>query len=365
MPSPRDLPSGSGPVDAFGGLRDRIDRLTAAGDLCERVDGAIVCRACAHRCRMRPGARGVCGVRFNDGGVLRVPFGYVAARRIRAVETNTLYHVRPGALALTFGMLGCDLRCPYCQNWQLSQALREPQDVVDVEAIAPAALVDAAERAGCRVVCSAYNEPMITAEWAVAVFAEARRRGMVTAVISDANTTPEALAYLRPVTDVFRADLKGYDDAQLRDLGGVPGAPLAAIEEAKRLGYWVEVVTLIVPGFNDDPGGLRGLAKRLHAIDPDMPWHLNGFVPRYRMTATPATGLEPLLNAAGIAYGRGLRYVYVGNLADRFTELSHTRCPTCFRVLVRRHDYATVGIAMEGSACPSCRREVPGLWDAV
>jgi pyruvate formate lyase activating enzyme len=341
-----------------------IDQHTAPGVLFrERSPNAVECVACAHRCRLVAGARGICGVRFNDRGILRVPFGYVAARRVRHVETNTIYHVRPGALALTFGMYGCDLRCPYCHNWRLSQALRDPTDEhKPLETITASALVEDACRAGCRVICSAYNEPMITAEWAHAVFAEARRRGLITALISDANTTADALAYLRPVTDVFRADLKGYDEAQYRALGGRAPAALAAIAEAKRLGYWVEVVTLMVPGFNDSLSGLRSLASSLAAIDAEMPWHLNGFVPRYRMASTPATAPEYLVHAAGIAYGRGLRHVYVGNVADAVAELSHTRCPECAAVVVRRHNYRMLSADVAGSRCPSCRRPIGGIW---
>jgi pyruvate formate lyase activating enzyme len=343
-----------------------IDRRSVPGVLYEPHDsGSVTCHACAHRCRLATGARGICGVRFNDHGILRVPFGYVAAKRVRSVETNTIYHVRPGALALSFGMYGCDLRCPYCQNWRLSQALREPTDHPAIEDLSAIALVDEACRAGCRVICSAYNEPMITAEWAHAVFAEARRRGLVTALISDANTTAEALAYLRPVTDVFRADLKGYDDSHYRVLGGRAGAALAAIREARRLGFWVEVVTLVVPGFNDAVSGLRMLASTLAEIDPSMPWHLNGFVPRYRMEDRPATVPGQLIDAAGAAYGRGLRYVYVGNVSDRVTELSQTRCPDCATVLVQRRNYATFGNTLEAGHCPSCLAVIPGLWDSA
>jgi pyruvate formate lyase activating enzyme len=349
--------------DADGGsLAARLASRTAPGALFTRSDRGLECQACAHRCHLGEGAVGVCGVRFTRDGVLRVPFGYVAARRVRAVESNTIYHVRPGALALTFGMYGCDLRCPYCHNWRLSQALRDGVDDQEPEEVSAADLADAAVAAGCRVVCSAYNEPMITAEWARAVFAEARQRGMLTAVISDANTTPEALAYLRPVTDIFRADLKGFDASHFRALGGRAGAAIAAIEEAKRLGYWVEVVTLVVPGFNDDPAGLRALASRLADIDPDMPWHVNGFVPRYRLAELPATDAGVLVSAAGAAYVRGLRYVYAGNVADHVRELSHTRCPVCQTVLVRRANYRTLGSDLAGDRCPTCAVAIPGLW---
>jgi pyruvate formate lyase activating enzyme len=164
------------------------------------------------------------------------------------------------------------------------------------------------------------------------------------------------------VTDVFRADLKGFDASQYRALGGRANAAIRAIEDARDLGYWVEVVTLVVPGFNDDPAGLRSLASRLAGIDPDMPWHLNGFVPRYRLANLSATEPGPLVSAAGAAYARGLRYVYVGNVADRVRELSHTRCPGCQRVLVRRDNYETRSTDIAGGRCPGCGAPIPGLW---
>jgi pyruvate formate lyase activating enzyme len=344
-------------------LRQHLADRTAAGVLYTRPEtDRIECSACAHRCRLAEGSAGLCGVRFNRDGALRVPFGYVAARRVRAVETNTIFHVRPGTLALTFGMFGCDLRCPYCHNWRLSQALRDDVGEQAPEDVSAAALADHAVQAGCRVLCSAYNEPMITAEWARAVFAEARRRGLLTALVSDANTTPEALAYLRPVTDVFRADLKGFTAAQYRTLGGRLGPALQSIAEAKRLGYWVEVVTLVVPGFNDDIAGLRTLAAELAAIDPALPWHLNGFVPRYRMAERPPTGASVLVSAAGSAYARGLRYVYVGNVADQVRELSHTRCARCHAVLVERRNYETVAVRIDDGRCPACGDPIPGRW---
>jgi pyruvate formate lyase activating enzyme len=310
---------------------------------------------------LEDGRTGACGVRFREGDALRVPFGYVARKYVRPVETNTLYHVRPGAPALTFGMFGCDLRCPYCHNHKVSQALREgvddhPTDVSAVE------LVDEAVAQGARVLCSAYNEPMITAEWARAVFAEARARGLVTAVVSDGNTTPEALAYLRPVLDVYRLDLKGFTNEQYHALGGRLGPVMEGIREAKRLGYWVEIVTLVVPGFNDDLLGLGRLARELAAIDPSIPWHLNAFYPRYKLLDRPRTGADFLMNAAGIGYAKGLKFVYVSNLASEFSELSHTRCPECHEVVVRRMNYTTESITLDDGRCPQCKTAIPGLW---
>ncbi|WP_437635709.1 radical SAM protein [Sorangium sp. So ce854] len=345
-------------------LTAKLARRTAPGALYERgpEEGYLRCTACAHRCVLAPGRAGACGIRFEQDGELRVPFGYVARHYVRSVETNTIFHVRPGARSLTFGMFGCDLRCPYCQNWKVSQALREPGSDGEPIDISAADLVEVAVAAGCEVLASAYNEPMITAEWARAVFTEARRRGLVTALISDGNTTPEALEYMRPVADVFRVDLKGWSADQYRTLGGRVEPVLAAIGEARRLGYWVEVVTLVVPGFNDKADGLRALGAEIARVDPDIPWHLNAFYPRYKMRDRAMSDPAFLVDVAGVAYARGMKYVYVSNMADRVRELSHTRCPGCYEVVVRRFNYETQEVLLSGGACPSCGTRVPGLW---
>jgi pyruvate formate lyase activating enzyme len=269
--------------------------------------------------------------------------------------------VEPGSKALTFGMYGCDLRCPYCHNWKLSQALREGVEGAPID-LAASALVDEAVAEGCRVVCAAYNEPMIAAEWVRAVFDVAKSRGLRTMVVSDGNTTREALAYLRPVTDVYRVDLKGWDNAQYKTLGGRFDPVLAAIGEARALGYWVEVVTLVVPSFNDQEPGLRGLAKKLVAIDPDVPWHLNAFQPRYKMKDRPAMSADLLVSVAGSAYARGLRFVYVGNVTSAFGELEHTRCPSCHATVIERKNYATTANHLRDGGCPSCATKIPGLF---
>ena len=366
----RSLPVLAGPSassEPIEDLQQKLARRAVRGELFERGPeaGYLRCTACAHRCLVAAGRAGACGVRFERGGELLVPFGYIARRYVRSVETNTIFHVRPGAKSLTFGMFGCDLRCPYCQNWKVSQALREEGldgEPIDISA---AELVDGAVAEGCEVVASAYNEPMITAEWGRAVFEEARRRGLVTALISDGNSTPEALAYMRGVADVFRVDLKGYTTEQYRALGGRLEPVLASIKEAHRLGYWVEVVTLVVPGWNDDPAGIRALGAEIAAIDRNIPWHLNAFYPRYRMRDRPPTDAGFLVDIAGTAYARGMKFVYVSNMADRVSELSHTRCPRCYEVVVRRFNYATEEVRIKDGACPGCGERIPGLWDRL
>lgn len=356
-------------------LRAEIDELTTVGRLTgARDDELIECTACAHRCALRDGQRGICGVRFRKGESIRVPFGYVARTYVRAVETNTIFHVHPGARALTFGMFGCDMACGYCHNARVSQALRI--DVPPAVAKSPLASseehptrVDAkalAERArdeGCRVVCSAYNEPMITAEWGHAIFSEAKALGLTTALVSDGHTTHEALAFLRPVADVFRVDLKAATEDQYRTLGGSLKPVLESIAHARELGFWVEVVTLVVPGFNDDTRSLRSIARSLAAIDTDIPWHVNGFKPRFKMRDRPATGAGDLVSAAGSGYAAGLRHVYVSNVLGA-EELGKTRCPSCERVLIERIDYEVRAnfLALNGK-CPDCATPLGGIYD--
>lgn len=337
-----------------------LEALSVPGDLFTLKDGMMRCSACAHRCVLDEGSGGACKIRIRRGDELRVPFGYVARRYVRPVETNTLYHVRPGASALTFGMYGCDLRCPYCHNFKVSQALRDPVAGGPVQVVTAEALVDDAVRAGCSVVCAAYNEPMLTAEWAHAVFSRARARGLVTALVTDGHSTPEAVEFMRPVTDVFRVDLKGFTEAQYRSLGGRLKPVVDSIALAKQLGYWVEVVTLVVPGFNDDERGLRFLGDAIRAVDPAIPWHLNAFQPRYRMADRPAMGSGALFQYASSAYARGLSFVYVGNVtSDTF---STTRCPACHTSVVERHDFQAVKVTVANGDCPSCGFRLPGVW---
>jgi pyruvate formate lyase activating enzyme len=338
------------------------ERFTTEGALNHPAGrGRVRCVACAHGCVVAPGAAGACGVRFNHDGVLRVPFGYVARRYVRAVETNTIFHVLPGARALTFGMFGCDLRCPYCHNHRISQALRDGQSGEQPTAISARALVDEAVASGARVLCAAYNEPMISAEWVASVFGAARAQGLRTAVITDGHSTPEALRYLRPHTDVFRVDLKAHDEATYKHLGGRLQPVLDSISLARELGYWVEVVTLVVPGLNQELAALATIGGQLRELSANIPWHLNGFVPRYRLSTVEPANAGLLMLAAGAAYLAGSKYVYVGNVA-RCAELAHTRCPTCHEVLIRRRDYETTEVALRHGVCRACQTPIPGLW---
>ncbi|HOK44943.1 MAG TPA: radical SAM protein, partial [Bryobacteraceae bacterium] len=198
-------------------LADILAENTREGDLWEPLDERrIRCYACGHRCPIFEGQLGVCKVRFNSGGRLRVPWGYVAGAHCDPIEKKPFFHVRPGSLAFSFGMLGCDLHCAYCQNWVTSQALRDPAAGSLVRQTTPESLVEAAVASGAAAVVSTYNEPLITSEWAVAVFKKAREAGLLTGFVSNGNATPEVLEYLRPWVDRYKVDLKSFQDRRYR-----------------------------------------------------------------------------------------------------------------------------------------------------
>src|SRR5262245_25964772 len=338
----------------------------AAPELVESIDrNRLRCYACGHRCPIPEGARGVCKVRYNERGRLRVPWGYVGGVQCDPVEKKPFFHAYPGALAYSFGMLGCDLHCSYCQNWVTSQALRDPQAVAPPQDTTPESLAQDALRQGARMVVSTYNEPLITAEWAVAVFKAAREQGLVTGFVSNGNGTTQVLEYLRPHIDLYKVDLKSFDDRHYRDLGGRLEPILDTIRWLVRSGVWVEIVTLLVPGFNDDEGELRRMTAFLADVSQDLPWHVTAFHQDYQMTDAPNTTAAMLLRAARIGREAGLRYVYAGNLPGRVGELEHTHCHSCGERLIVRYGYLIQQYRLtRDGMCPTCSTAVPGRWSA-
>jgi len=341
-----------------------FEKYTAPGELCKKLDGNRVrCVACGHRCPIPAGALGVCKVRFNRGGTLHVPFGFVAGVQCDPVEKKPFFHVRPGALAYSFGMLGCDLHCSYCQNWLTSQALRDPKAVTRRVRTTPGKLVEAACSRHAEIMVSTYNEPLITSEWAMAVFKEAKSAGLLTAYVSNGNGTPEVLEYLRPWLDLYKVDLKSFDDRRYRKLGGRLQPILDSIRGIHERGIWLEIVTLLIPGFNDSQEELTKLTEFISSVSPDIPWHVTAFHKDYKMTDPDDTTPGDLLKAVEIGKKSGLRYVYAGNLPGRSGKWENTYCPKCDDVLVERRGYRILGyhLTPEGY-CPSCAQTIPGRW---
>ncbi len=344
-----------------------LDQLTQDGEIYSREsDGAVRCFACGHRCLIREGRRGICQVRYNEGGVLRVPFGYVAALQADPIEKKPFSHVLPGETALTFGMLGCDFHCGYCQNWYTSQAMRDPhsdESVNLVREITPAQMVDAARRTRASVVVSSYNEPLITSEWAAAIFKEVKAAGLKCAYVSNGNNTPEVMEYLRPYLDAYKVDLKSMNDKNYRKLGGVLQNTLDGIKRAREMGLWVEVVTLVIPGFNDSNAELWEAARFLAGLSPDIPWHVTAFHKDYKMTENDNTDASTLQRAAEIGREAGLHFVYAGNLPGHVGEYEDTFCPGCNQPVVERRGYTVRAYRLTAQGkCPKCGTRVPGVW---
>lgn len=345
-------------------LAQSLAQQTREGTLYERYNGDWVrCFACGHRCPIPNGAPGVCKVRFNDGGRLMVPWGYVSGVQCDPIEKKPFFHAYPGSLAYSFGMLGCDLHCSYCQNWITSQALRDPRASLDSRQASPAAMVRDAQRHGASVVVSTYNEPLITAEWAVEIFRVAKEAGLATGFVSNGNGTPEVLEYLAPWIDLYKVDLKGFDDRRYRQLGGRLEPVLETIRALYARHIWLEIVTLLIPGFNDSDDEVARLTGFIADVSPDIPWHVTAYHEDYRMDGTGDTTPAMLRRAAERGRAAGLRYVYAGNLPGRVGDLEHTRCSTCDERLVERLGYLIRAnrIRPDGT-CPTCGTVVPGRW---
>jgi len=346
-----------------------LDPLSRPADLVETLtDDAVRCKACAHRCLLKPGRRGICGVRFNRDGTLMVPHGYVAGVQVDPIEKKPLNHFLPGSEVLTFGMLGCNFHCSFCQNWFSSQTLRDPRADAAVHAIkriTAEKLVQYALENGAHAVASSYNEPLISTEWAVDIFKLAKANGLKTAYVSNGYATPEALEYLAPWLDAYKVDLKSMRDSEYRKMGGTLQPVLDTIRRIKEMGLWLEVVTLVIPGMNDSNEELWEAGRFLASISPDIPWHVTAYHPDYNEDAPP-TPAETLQRAAEIGQEAGLRYVYAGNLPGRVGSLEDTVCPHCGKKLILRSGFYVRGYHItDDGKCEYCHQPIAGVWEAA
>ena len=340
------------------------DHTASAAPALRRNEGEQIvrCLACGHRCRILPDRDGVCRVRFNRGGDLRVPFGYVAGLGVDPIEKKPFYHAFPGQDALSFGMLGCDLHCSFCQNWVTSQALRDERAIAEPQFVTPGQLADLAVEHGCPVITSTYNEPLISVEWAVAVFQAGQARGLVGSCVSNGHGTPEVLEFLRPCVDLYKVDLKAFRAETYRQLGGVLETVLDTIRRAWQMGFWVEIVTLIVPGLNDSDAELQDIAGFIASVSTDIPWHVTAFHPDYKLNEPPRTSIDTLARAYDLGQAAGLKFVYAGNLPGSVGQRENTRCPGCGRTLIERHGFRVVANHLADGCCPDCQTTLPGVW---
>jgi len=325
-------------------------------------DGKVRCRLCAHRCLIPPGGLGICRVRKNIGGKLvSLSYESIVAVHVDPIEKKPLFHFLPGTRSLSVAAAGCNFRCGFCQNWQISQAPREGR-ILGGQRISPTELVSAAQRHRCASMSYTYTEPTVFFELAYDTAVLAAEKGIKNCFVSNGFMTPEAVETIAPYLDAINVDLKAFRDETYRRVMKARLEPvLSCLKALVAAGVWVEVTTLVVPGLNDSAQELSGIADFIaNELSPDVPWHVSRFHGDYKMSDAPSTPLETLQRAMEIGREAGLRYVYCGNVPGHDGE--NTRCHQCGTLLIHRLGFSIQSNRLVEGKCPDCGAEIAGLW---
>jgi pyruvate formate lyase activating enzyme len=328
----------------------------------ERGQGDTVhCRLCSHFCKIKAGRKGFCGVRENDNGILMsLVYGKVVSEHIDPIEKKPLFHMLPGSQSYSLSTVGCNFRCEHCQNYQISQYPHATGDIAGQERT-PDDIVDAAAAGGCESISYTYVEPTVFYEFAYDCAMLARRRDIKNIFVSNGYMTEEVTRHLAKVLDGINIDLKAFTDTFYRKVCKAKLGPvLDTIRLMHQLGVWVEVTTLIIPGWNDGREELQEIARFIKEVDPGMPWHVSAFYPTYRMLDRPPTPVATLRMARDIGLEEGLRFVYVGNVPGEGGE--NTICPVCGTELIARHGYRTRVVNLVDGGCGQCGNRIEGVW---
>jgi len=320
-------------------------------------DDLVRCQLCAHRCTIKPDRAGICGVRKNEEGTLyTMVYAKAVAVHVDPIEKKPLYHFLPGSASFSIATIGCNFRCLFCQNADISQASKGGGWGYPVRDFPPEEVVAGAKRHRCASIAYTYTEPTIFFEYAYDTALLAHQEGIKNIFVTNGYMTEEALEAIEPYLDAANVDLKSFNPQFYRRIVGARLEPvLETIERMHEMGIWVEVTTLIIPGQNDGEEELRGIARFIAGIDVKMPWHISRFVPHYKMRSTPFTSVETIHRAAEIGHEEGLCYIYAGNVPGDPHENSY--CPHCGQVVIRRLGYHTHS-ELKGRACPSCGEEL-------
>jgi len=325
-------------------------------------DGAVRCSLCHHRCLIDEGERGECCVRENRNGVLvTLTYGRLVSANIDPIEKKPLFHVHPGSTSLSVAAAGCNFRCAFCQNHTIAQWPRaHPGEDLPGSASDPVDVAEAAARRGCASISYTYTEPTVMWEWVRDTAVAAHERGLANCLVTNGYMTSEALDFMGDAVDAANVDLKGWDPQRLvLATGARPGPVKRSIRAMRERSIWVEVTTLIVPGWNDSEADVRAIAEFLADVDPDLPWHVSRFHPDHEMLDREPTPPVTLRNACAWGREAGLRYVYAGNLWGDDNE--STRCPSCGEIVIERRGFHLGRIAMEGGRCGHCDAPIAGI----
>jgi len=325
-------------------------------------ENKVLCRLCHHHCLISNGRRGLCGVRENRDGVLySMVYGKVVAEHTDPIEKKPLFHFQPGTTSYSISTVGCNFRCEHCQNYEISQYPQTHGADITGQDRCPAAIVTSARKAGCRSISYTYVEPTIFYEFAYDCAVSARQRGLSNVFVSNGYMGHEVARALSGVLDAINIDIKAFTEKFYRQVCKARLAPvLENVRLLHELGVWVEITTLIIPGWNDSPDELRDIARFIKGVDPAIPWHVTAFHPTYKMLDRLPTPAPLLLQARDIGHAEGLRFVYCGNIAGAGGE--NTVCPACCKTLIKRVGYRIADNLLTGGRCPSCRETIQGIW---
>ena len=323
-------------------------------------DKRVRCTLCAHGCVIAEGKFGVCKVRQNIEGTLytRV-YGRTISQNVDPLEKKPLYHFLPGAKAYSIATPGCNFQCRWCQNWEISQVLRETH-LIAGRAASPEEVVDSALQTGSRAIAYTYTEPTIFFEYAYHIALLAHLAGLANVYVTNGYMSPEMLETIHPYLDAANVDLKAFRKKTYHRYVGAGLKPvLENLKTMKRMGIWVEVTTLVIPGLNDSPEELRDIAQFIITeLGHDTPWHISRFFPGYKMNDRPPTPVKTLRQARSIGLAEGLHHVYLGNVGEE----TNTYCHQCRRLLIQRRGYWVTENHIKDGLCPDCDTAVAGVW---
>lgn len=324
-------------------------------------DNTVRCNLCNHRCKIRDGKSGICGVRENRGGkLMSLVYGKVVAEHIDPIEKKPLFHFLPGSKAFSIGTVGCNFRCKFCQNFDISQYPREHGGEIIGRDRTPAQIVASARESGCETIAYTYTEPTIFYEFALDTAVLAREAGIKNVFVSNGYMSPEAARHIAPYIDAANIDIKAFTDSFYKTMCGARLEPvLETIRLLKALGVWVETTTLIIPGLNDGDDELRNIARFIKGVGAEIPWHVTQFYPTYELLDKPRTPVSTLRRASNIGKEEGLHYVYEGNVPGEGGE--NTYCHSCGALLIERYGLELIRNRLQNGTCPECGSRIKGV----